>query len=40
MINDLAGEVWKPLAETNNRYFISNRGRFKHYKNRWKWNIN
>ena len=33
MINDLAGEVWKPLAETNNRYFISNRGRFKHYKN-------
>lgn len=26
-------EIWKPIHETNDRYFISSRGRFKHHKN-------
>lgn len=33
MTNVLLDEIWKPIHETKDRYFISNRGRFKHYKN-------
>lgn len=33
MVNTLLDETWKPIHETNDRYFISNKGRFKHYKN-------
>ena len=33
MVEDLPGEVWKNIHETHDRYAISNRGRFRHYKN-------
>ena len=30
-IQDLAGEVWKPIPKTRKRYFASNKGRIKSY---------
>ena len=28
---DIAGEEWKPIAGTNGKYFVSNKGRVKSY---------
>lgn len=30
-IEDLSGEIWKPIENTQERYFISNLGRVKSY---------